>query len=213
MPDPIIPSDRIAAGARQLGLDLDSSVCDRLAAYGALLLRWNRRINLIARGAGVDEVVERHLLDAVALLRLVRPAGRVVDVGAGAGLPGLPLWIAAPGASLTCVEPTAKRVAFLRTAARELGLPGVSLQAERFEALSDDARFDLLLSRATFAPEEWVAVAAPRRAPHGRVVVMLSRADTEAVTEAAAAHGLRVVAEDAYTLPWSGATRRNLLLG
>ena len=74
-------------------------------------------------------------------------------------------------------------------------------------------RFDLLLSRATFAPVDWVAVAASRLAEGGRVVAMLSQTDVAAVEAAAASCGLRVLGNDSFSLPWSGASRRNLLLG
>lgn len=209
--------DRIAAGAAALGLALAPDVCAALARFGDLLLRWNRSINLLARGAGPDEVLERHLLDSLALLRLGPLGGRALDVGAGAGLPGIVLAVAAPGLHVTLLEPTAKRVAFLRTAVRTLGLGSVTVRAARLEDLDpgrDPAdRFDVLLSRATFAPEEWVVRAAPLRAPDGRVLVMLSQAAPPAVAAAAAGVGLRVVAEDALVLPWSGAARRNLALG
>ena len=212
MPQRDPTSDRIAEGARALDLDAPPELCAALARYAALLLRWNERVNLLARGVGPDEIVERHLLDSLALLRLVRPTGHLLDVGSGAGLPGVPLRLAAPGASVTLLEPRAKRAAFLRTAARELSLPDLAVREGRLEGLAPDERFELLVSRATFAPSEWVGRAAPLRAAGGRVVVMLADADPAPIRAAAAAQGLAVVAEDAFTLPWSGAPRRNLLL-
>jgi len=214
MKDTSIAPARIAAGARALGLDLPAATAAALARYGDLLLRWNRSINLLARGAGADDVVERHLLDSLALLRLGPPTGRVLDVGSGAGLPGLVLAAAAPGVTaLTLLEPTAKRVAFLRTAARELGLAGVTVRAERLEDVGPDERFDWLVSRATFAPAEWVRRAAPLLAPGGRLAVMLSQVAVDDVAAAAAEVGLRVLAQDAFALPGSGAARRNLIVG
>jgi 16S rRNA (guanine527-N7)-methyltransferase len=214
MTSSLLPPDRIATGARALGLALPDAVFSALARYGALLLRWNRSINLLARGADADDVLERHLLDSLALLRLAAPAGRVLDVGSGAGLPGVVLGLAAPDiAALTLLEPTAKRVTFLRAALRELSLSRAVARAERLEDLGPDERFDWLVSRATFAPAEWVRRAAPYRAPDGRIVVMLSQVAVTDVAAAAAAAGLRVLAEDGFALPGSGAARRNVLVG
>ena len=213
IPQPAALAVELARAAAALELTLAPEVVDRVARYGVLLLRWNRRVNLLSSRVDPKTLVERHLLDSLALLRLVRPAGAVLDVGSGAGLPALPLRIAAPDQQLTLLEPSAKRASLLRAAARELGLDRVTVRAQRLEATDPSARFDLLLSRATFAPDEWVTRAAPFCAAEGRVVVMLGRRPAVAVEKAAKDVGLAVVAEDEFELPWSGAQRRNLLIG
>ena len=208
---------RLLEGAAALDLPLAPETADRIARLGSLLLRWNRRVNLLSSRVDEETLVESHLLDSLALLRLWRsplrrPRGPALDVGAGAGLPGLPLRLAAGDQRLTLLEPSAKRAGLLRVAVRELALGDVLVRAQRLEELAPDERFALLLSRATFAPPEWVARAAPHLTEDGHVAVMLGRRDPAPVHDAARAAGLHVVADDAFALPWSRARRRNLLL-
>src|SRR4029079_16814605 len=90
-------------------------------AFWSLLLTWNARINLTGAGTR-DELLGEHFPDALAMASLVPPGARLVDVGSGGGLPAVPLSVLRPDLGLTLVEPRAKRVAFLRTAVRTLGL-------------------------------------------------------------------------------------------
>ena len=153
------------------GLVLTPAQVERLDAYIALLHTWNARVNLT--GARTREtLVGEHLPDSLAMLHLVPPAARIVDVGAGGGLPALPFALLRPDASLTLVEPRAKRAAFLRTAVRELGLPRVEVHAVRVESLGPDTRaFDVATSRATFPPPEWLRFGLGLVRPGGRVLV------------------------------------------
>lgn len=210
----------LAAGAAALALPLGAPAVLRLARFGALLKHWTSRINLVSARAGARDLVERHLLDSLALLRLVTLGGDIVDVGAGGGFPGLPLWLAATaegappsGTTLRLVEPNGKRAAFLRTVVREFALGGVSVATDRVEpgAPGGSPAYDLALSRATFAPAEWVTRAAGLLRPGGRVVVMLAQAGDEAVAAAAAARGLVREREDRFALPWCSAERHNLV--
>lgn len=205
-------TERLAEGASALDLPpLPAPVLATLARYTNLLLRWNRKVNLLARATNAEAVLERHVLDSLALLRLVRPAGRVLDVGAGAGLPGIPLRVAVPEQELNLLEPSGKRAAFLRNAARFLELEGVTVRQARLGDLPPDDRYDLLLSRATFAPAEWLRRGAPLLAKGGRIVTMLGKDDPAEIVRAAEAVSLSLVARDDLRLPWSGAQRVNLV--
>lgn len=205
--------DELRAACAALDLDLPDETLARVAHFGALVLRWTRRANLVSAQTDERTLVERHLLDSLALLRVLDDLdGTVMDVGAGAGFPSLPVWIARPGANLTILEPSAKRVTFLRAAVRELALQGVAVRAARLEDLGDTERFDLLLSRATFAPGEWLRRATPLLVPGGRVVAMLGRDSVDAVAEEGAALGLALLRADPFVLPWSRAQRANLVL-
>ena len=205
-------AELLAEGAAALDIPLSDALRARLSAFADLIARANRNVNLVARGLSERDLVERHLLDSLALLPLVGPLERVLDVGSGAGFPGLVLWLAAPGRALTLLEATAKRANFLHTAVRELQVRDVAVWQRRLEALSAGPRAtapDLLLSRATFPPAEWLRRGARLLPPGGRIVVMLARTGHEATTLAAAELGLRLVAEQRLTLPWSGAVRCN----
>ncbi len=124
--------------------------------YAALLLEWNAHTNLTAITDPL-EIEVKHFLDSLTLLRAMRPAAgtRVVDVGSGAGFPGVPLKIVFPHISLTLVEATGKKAAFLEHLARELKLRDVKVVNCRAEECGQDAahreRYDLALARAVAA--------------------------------------------------------------
>ena len=156
-----LDADRVDSVASRLGLGLDSGILDRLTRYGDLFLRWNERINLGGR-ISADELVERHFLDAFAVARFVGLEDSVVDVGSGGGLPVIPLALVREKAAFEIYEPIAKKVAFLRTVVRELGLGSrVKIRPEKVqEALAPALvrRFDVATSRATFSPSKWLGM-------------------------------------------------------
>jgi 16S rRNA (guanine(527)-N(7))-methyltransferase RsmG len=149
-----------------------------LLQFAELLVRWNQSINLTG-AKSIGAVIAEHYPDAHALAkRLDRPA-RLIDVGSGGGLPALPLALLRPNLEIRLCEPIAKKAAFLRTAIRELRLAErVALETRRGEELAaelaDDSsrRFDVATSRATFAPEVWLALGRRLVRPGGRVFVL-----------------------------------------
>jgi len=154
---------------------LDPSVVGALGSFVALFLTWNRSINLASLDS-VEELVARHLVDALALASMVGPeVGAAVDVGSGGGLPALPLACLLGATALQLFEPNRKKAAFLRTAVRELGLGGrVRIETEAVEnppAAPLRGRFDLALSRATLAPPSWLALGTQLVRAGGRVAV------------------------------------------
>ena len=145
----------LAKGAAALGVQLDRAQLDLFRRYYQEMVEWNRRANLTAVTAW-EQVQTRHFLDSLAV-SAVLPAGllssgSVVDVGSGAGLPGVPLRIAYPGIRLTLIEATAKKAAFLTHVAQALDLAGVEIRTGRAEALAHDPRlretYGAVLSRA-----------------------------------------------------------------
>jgi 16S rRNA (guanine527-N7)-methyltransferase len=138
-------------GARALGLGLSDVECERLLAYQALILKWNRVYNLTAlRDPG--DMLTHHLLDSLAVLSPMRrqlggKGARMLDVGSGAGLPGVVLAIMAPTLDVVCVDTVGKKASFIQQAATELRLPNLASRHARVEALEAPA-FDLITSRA-----------------------------------------------------------------
>jgi 16S rRNA (guanine527-N7)-methyltransferase len=204
-------SNLLEDGARALGIPLAPSAPKRLAAFLGVLVAANQHVNLVGRGLSVEDIVERHLLDSLALLLLIPSLGRVLDVGSGAGLPGLVLWLAAPGERLTLLEPTRKRADFLRAAIHALQVMDAEVVEARLEDFPAAVSHDLLLSRATFPAPVWIRRGAAVLAPGGRIAAMLARRDHEETLRGARRAGLRLVAEQRFVLPWSGAARRNLV--
>lgn len=147
----------LVEGAAALGLMLDAAQVERFARYRELLLDWNSRINLTAI-TDPEEVVTRHFLDSLTCAPLLssseslaaRP--HLLDVGAGAGFPGLPLAIALPSWDVTLLEATGKKVRFLEAVIGEIGLTNAHVLAGRAEEVAHQrayrARFDAVTARA-----------------------------------------------------------------
>ncbi len=149
---------------------LDDARAGKLVQFAELLMIWNARINLTGARTAEDLVAE-HLPDAFALAAAIGPPGDVVDIGSGGGLPGLPLAILRRDLRLTLVEPLSKKVAFLRTAVRELGLASVSVRGTRAEEI-EPGTYDVAISRATFPPAEWLVVAQRLVRAPGRIIIL-----------------------------------------
>ncbi len=140
-------------GLRRLGLDSGEAVIAQFLTYYELLVSYNEKVNLTAITAP-EEVAVKHFLDSVALLALfdIPRGARVVDVGTGAGFPGLPLKLVRPDIDLTLVDALGKRVTFLRMCADTLGLTQVTCLHARAEELGKKAehreQYDVAVSRA-----------------------------------------------------------------
>ncbi len=121
----------------------------------ALLREWNARIDLTA-ARNEDELLDLMLADAEVLAARIPQGVRVVDIGTGAGAPGLPLALLRPDLKVTLIEPLAKRVSFLRTVIGTLGRTDIALKRAKSAEVGNDS-FDLAISRATLPPPEWLS--------------------------------------------------------
>lgn len=141
--------DALRRGVAELGLELPLGAEALLMRYLALLEKWNRTYNLTAIHAPL-EVVSHHLLDSLAVLpHLPVPTeGALADIGAGAGLPGIPLALARPQWRITLNDSSEKKLAFLRQATIELKLSNVELHEGRVEHWMPHPKFALVISRA-----------------------------------------------------------------
>ncbi len=150
---------------------------ESLTRFLDLVVSWNQRMDLTAARSH-DELVDLMLADAAAIAAQSSAAvsegerERWLDIGSGAGAPGVALAVLAPEIEMTLVEPRQKRVAFLRTALAELGLGRVGVERRRSSEL-DDQRCDVAVSRATLAPAEWLPEGARLAKRH--VWVLLAR--------------------------------------
>jgi len=163
----------LAAGIATLGLGLDAAQRDQLTAYLALLAKWNKTYNLTAI-RDPHRMVTHHLLDALAVVPHIPVASglRILDVGSGGGVPGIPLAIARRDAHVVLVDSNQKKAAFLTQAAIELGLRNVETHAVRVEEFSPAASFDVVISRAFSDLAEFATVAARHLAAHGKLFAM-----------------------------------------
>jgi 16S rRNA (guanine527-N7)-methyltransferase len=147
----MIDESLLASGAHDLGIDLSPDQIDRFSRYADRLIEWNARFNLTAI-TEPREIVIKHFLDSLSATRSVPPAARVIDVGAGAGFPGLPIKIAWPAISLTLLEATRKKCEFLRAMIGELHLTNVFVVNARAEDAAHDPAhresYDVAMARA-----------------------------------------------------------------
>jgi 16S rRNA (guanine527-N7)-methyltransferase len=161
---------QLAQGLAELQIALPGEVQQRLIDYLALVRKWNRVYNLTAVREP-QKMLSHHLLDCLAVLPHVA-ARSILDVGSGAGLPGIPLAIALADAQVTLIDSSHKKTAFLKQAVIELGLKNARVVCERIEAWRTEQRFDLVISRAFSDLAEFVAAAGRFCAQGGVVAAM-----------------------------------------
>ena len=138
--------DKFKAGVLAAGLNLSDAVQQKLLDYLALIQKWNKVHNLTAV-RDPDEMVTLHLLDSLAVLPFIQ-AKTLLDVGSGAGLPGIPLAICLPELKVTVIDSSQKKASFMRQAKAELGIGNLEVLCGRVEEVRRDEKFDVVISRA-----------------------------------------------------------------
>lgn len=160
---------------RQQDILLSRVSIEKLERLVSELLRWNQRHNLTAI-LSKEDVYEKHLIDSLTLLPFVQQKGRLLDIGSGAGFPGLPLKIACPALTVVAIEAVAKKVHFQRQVVRQLGLLGYSAVHGRAEVLGSETEyhhgFDLVTARALADLPRLAALARPFLAADGCLIAM-----------------------------------------
>jgi 16S rRNA (guanine527-N7)-methyltransferase len=190
--------EKLAQGARELCLDLTPRQLDQFEVYYRELADWNQRMNLTAI-VQYEEVQIKHFLDSLTLCAALpgrpAPGAKVIDIGAGAGFPGLPLKLVFPDLRLALVESTGKKTAFLRHLVDVLGLSSVEIYTGRAEELghSPELResFDLVLARGVAKLPVLLEYTLPFGRRGGKVVAWKHGGIEEEI--ASAAHALRVL--------------------
>jgi 16S rRNA (guanine527-N7)-methyltransferase len=206
--DPIF-EEALRRGLAASGIALPPGALALLERYADRLLAWNAKVNLTAITAPA-EIAEKHLVDSLLLLPAVARARTLLDVGSGAGLPGLPLACARPDLAVTCCDSAAKKVAFVKAIAAELGVDvrAVAVRAQGDPEREKLPRADAVVSRALADPEAWVPLGARYLAEGGVLLAMLGReADEEKLASVGRACGLALEGVERYELPLSRSAR------
>lgn len=190
----------LAEGSAELGLSLTKDGLEGFAKYMRELRLWNKKINLTSVDDDRDIIV-RHFLDSLTTAGLFKGGERVLDVGAGAGFPGIPLKIAIPSIDLVLLDSVEKKVHFMRHIIRTLGLKsGIEALSGRVEdpAFIERYRssFDVVISRAFTALSGFIAAGLPLLRSGGRIIALKGPSVAEEIEEASSIQGiedLRVV--------------------
>lgn len=164
----------LSAGLGALGLELNAAQQQKLLDYVALIGKWNKVYNLTAVREP-EAMITQHLLDSLAVLpHLPQQSGvtRLIDIGSGAGLPGIPLSIARPDWQITLLDSNHKKTTFLRQACLELGLANVEVVCERVEHYQPSAGFAAVISRAFSDLGEFARLTAHLLAKGGKLYAM-----------------------------------------
>lgn len=198
---------RLEQGLSQLGIAVDDHQREQLLGLLALLHKWNRAYNLTAV-RDVEDMVSRHVLDSAAVLPYVQ-GPRLLDVGAGPGLPGIVLAILAPQLDVTLLDSNGKKVRFQRQAVMELGLENVTpvqARVEQFEA----APFDQVISRAFASLVDFVTLTRQLPSANGQWLAMKGPGADDELRDLPA--GICLHQRHLLEVPFEAAQRQLLIL-
>jgi 16S rRNA (guanine527-N7)-methyltransferase len=184
-------------GARALGVELTDEQAAKMLAHLDLVDEWSGRMNLTAIRERSQQLT-KHVLDSLSVAPWLRGA-RVVDVGSGAGFPGIPLAIARPGMHFALLDSTGKKCRFLEHVRDQLQLGNVEVVQSRAEAYRPDERFDIVLARAVGPTSDLVRNAGHLVAGGGRLLAMKGRDPAEELAKKL--NGWKVVAVHPLQVP------------
>jgi len=168
--------EMIVDGARSLGIDVQPGQVDQFAAHAIWLKEWNRKINLTAIDSPMDMAV-KHFLDSIVSSRYIEPGSRLLDVGSGAGFPGIPLKVMMPSLNVTLVDATRKKVGFLNHVIRQLHLSHITAIHSRVENLQQEWEgiFDIIVCRAFSSLTDFAEKSMPLLTPDGLLLAFKGR--------------------------------------
>jgi 16S rRNA (guanine527-N7)-methyltransferase len=197
---------RLIDGLARLDLRVSDHQCQDLLALVGLLHKWNRAYNLTAVRSS-EEMVSRHLLDSAAVLPHVSGPS-LLDVGSGAGFPGLVLAILKPDLMVTLLDSNGKKVRFQRQAVLELGLTNVTPVQARVETF--EGQFDQLISRAFSSLDDFIGLAGHLLLPDGQWLAMKGPAGDDELAELTG--GVALVSRHVLAVPFAEANRQLVIL-
>lgn len=171
-------SERLDAGARQLGVELDQSQCELLWRYAHMLRERNEHVNLTSI-TSAEGILTLHMLDSLTIVPHLGDANRILDVGTGGGFPGVPLAVACPQRKFTLIDGTAKKIRFVEESVAALDIRNVHVAHARAENYSGSKNFDVVVARAVGALADLVHNAAGLLAPNGRLFAMKGKSPEE----------------------------------
>ena len=206
----------LADYAVEIDFSISQEEISRFDIYLRELKAWNEKFNLTAIKED-REIVIKHFLDSLTPLRLIKPGSILLDIGSGAGFPGIPLKIVEPSLNITLIDSVNKKVTFMKHIIEELGLSGIEAIHTRAEDLAKTRKggFDVVISRALAGLPDFIKIGEPFLKPEGILIAMKgSRADEE-VKEAAKIiekRRMRVRGIERFSLPGGAGDRVIVIL-
>lgn len=205
------PEDMLCEGAVSLGVDLTPEMLGLFMRYLSELKVWNRKINLTSLRDDRDIVIG-HFLDSISAVRFMPGSGRLLDIGSGAGFPGIPIKIVSPPLGVTLIDSSHKKAVFMREIVRVLGLEGVNVVWGRAEDEGNGIMrrsFERVITRAVGPIPDILGLSEPYLADGGRIILMRGRSGGD---EWEAAWGrlrerFRLAELSEFTLPFGGQSR------
>ena len=163
----------ISKGLSDLGFETREDAVIRLSSYLDLVVRWNKRINLVSR-KDINRLLERHLFDSLSIERFIK-GDRALDIGSGGGFPGIPLAICRPDLHFTLLDRSARRVRFLQVVQAELGLQNVDCVCQNLPGSgSMNNTYDVAFARAVSDPSTIWRLSEQLLKNNGRLIFFLS---------------------------------------
>jgi 16S rRNA (guanine527-N7)-methyltransferase len=167
--------DLLRQSSRKMGVELGEKELDQFEGFAAILKKWSRKISLTSI-KDEREIVIRHFLDSLLLYKYIQESWFVMDIGSGNGCPGIPIKIVRPSIRMLLVESRGRKVSFLRTVIRELGLKDCqAIQQRAEEAMFQRGlrgQLDAVIARAVAKTPRLVKTATPYLKPKGRLILM-----------------------------------------
>ena len=186
--------ERIESGLASMKVELAPDAAARMAAHLELVAKWNRVHNLTAVRE-TEQMVVLHLMDSLSVLPHLGDARSLVDVGTGAGFPGIPVAIARPGLQVVVLDSSHKKATFLEQVKAELGLANVRVACERVQEHRPAGGYDVVVSRAFSELADFVVQAGHLVAPRGRFLAMKGVYPFEEIARVPATHRVSQVLE------------------
>ena len=208
----------LSDAAKDIGFNLEDRELSLFTTYYHELLTWNKKINLVSVRSDLDIPI-KHFIDSLTLLPYIKSkTGQVLDIGSGAGFPGIPLKIALNSLTVVLLESSRKKSSFLKHIIRSLNLTDITVINNRGESLMEDetyrVRFDVVTSRAALKLPQLLRIGGFFLSPNGILIAMKSKRSDEELTEAADMSqkvGLKYIASHDLTLPITGDFRKIII--
>jgi 16S rRNA (guanine527-N7)-methyltransferase len=208
----------LTIAAQEIGIEIGDREIRSFLAYHRELLVWSRRMNLVSQKS-LNNVPIKHFIDSLTAVPCIEnPKGSLLDIGAGAGFPGIPLKIALLTLQVTLVEASHRKGSFLKQVVRILGLQEIQVVTARAEQLLADhafqGAFDYVISRATFKLPEYLSRCSGFLSPTGMLIAMKGPSvepELETARFALQEAGLKLTSQRTFRLPILGAERKILI--